>query len=459
MSESVISTFAEFDDTLQVVRALRDPNTRGDVVQAMDQRWWDGLDDLGPEAPGNGWTGTDHADDDWSTMRLPAAWSQAGLGMFDGIIRFRKAIELPASWDGRPAVLALGPIDDRDDVWVNGAHVGGTRQADRWNEPRQYDVPPGVLRAGVNVIAARVLDTGGLGGINGRTDQLTLKPADESSLEPIPLSGEWRYLVGTPASKLPPLPSTVGLDKNTPTVLFNGMIAPMIPFGMRGVIWYQGESNRLRPAQYQQLFPALIGQWRGDWGLGDFPFYFVQIAPFRYGDDQGEAAELREAQLMALGTPHTGMVVTTDIGNPHDIHPRNKQEVGRRLALWALARTYGQPNLVHSGPIYGSMTVEGTSIRIAFDHVAGGLVCGGAALTHFQIAGQSRRFVEATARIDGDSVVVSSPEVPEPIAVRFAWEAAPEPNLFNAEGLPASPFRTDNWPRDDRAAETEAGPR
>ena len=162
---------------------------------------------------------------------------------------------------------------------------------------------------------------------------------------------------------------------------------------------------------------------------------------------------------MALATPHTGMVVTTDIGNPHDIHPRNKQEVGRRLALWALARTYGQPNLVHSGPIYTSMTVEGGSIRIAFDHVAGGLVCSGAALTHFQIAGRDSRFVEAAARIDGDSVVVSSPDVPEPIAVRFGWEAAPEPNLYNSEGLPASPFRTDNWPRDDRAVENEAGPR
>jgi sialate O-acetylesterase len=459
MSEGALSPFAEFDDTLQIVRALRDPNTRGDVIRTLDQKWWDGLDDLGADAPGAGWTGTGHDDDAWSTMPLPAAWSRAGLGKFDGIIRFRKTIELPASWDGRPAVLDLGPIDDRDDVWVNGAHVGGTREAGRWNVPRQYDVPPGVLRTGANVLAVRVLDTGGLGGLNGRPEQLALTPAGESGLEPISLSGEWRYLVGTAASKLPPLPSTVGLGPNTPTVLFNGMIAPLVSFGMRGIIWYQGESNRLRPTQYRHLFPALIGQWRAAWGLGDLPFYFVQIAPFRYGNDRGEAAELREAQLMALGTPHTGMVVTTDIGNPRDIHPRNKQEVGRRLALWALAETYGQPNLVCSGPLYRSMAVEGRSIRIAFDHVAGGLVCGGAALTHFQIAGQDRRFLEAAARIDGDSVVVSSPDVPEPVAVRFAWEAAPEPNLFNADGLPASPFRTDNWPRDDRAVETGAQPR
>jgi sialate O-acetylesterase len=459
MSEGALGVFAEFDDTLQIVRALRDPNTRGDVIQAMDQRWWDGLDDPGPDTPGIGWTETGHPDNDWSTMHLPGSWSQAGLGKFDGIIRFRKTIELPASWDGRPAGLDLGPIDDRDDVWVNGAHVGGTREAGRWKVPRQYDVPPGVLRTGANVIAVRALDTGGTGGINGRPEQMVLKPADESGLEPISLSGEWRYLVGTAASNLPPLPSTVGLDKNTPTVLYNGMIAPLVSFGMRGVIWYQGESNRLRPTQYRQLFPALIGQWRGDWGLGDFPFYFVQIAPFRYDNDRGEAAELREAQLTALATPHTGMVVTTDIGNPHDIHPRNKQEVGRRLALWALAGEYGQPDLVHSGPIYRSMTVEGRSIRIAFDQVAGGLVCSGATLTHFQIAGQDRRFVEATARIDGDGVVVSSPDIPDPVAVRFAWDAAPEPNLFNADGLPASPFRTDDWPRDDRAVEAEAGRR
>jgi sialate O-acetylesterase len=459
MSESAISTFSEFDDTLQIVRALRDPNRRGDLVQEMNRRWWDGLDDLGPDAPGDAWAGTGYVDGDWGTMRLPATWEQDGLDEFDGIIRFRRTIELPASWDGRPAVLELGPIDDRDDAWVNGVHVGSTREAGRWNDPRQYDVARGVLQAGANVIAVRAFDTGGLGGINGRPEQMVLTPADESGPEPISLSGEWRYLVGTPASKLPPLPSTVGLGPNTPTVLFNGMIAPLIPFGMRGVIWYQGESNRLRPAQYQELFPALIGQWRGDWGLGDFPFYFVQIAPFRYGGDRGEAAALREAQAMTQRTPGTGMVVTTDIGNPHDIHPRNKQEVGRRLALWALAGTYGQPDLVHSGPIYGSMTVEGSSIRIAFDHVGGGLECRGAALTHFQIAGRDRQFIEAAAVIDGNSVVVSSPDVPEPIAVRFAWEAAPEPNLFNAEGLPASPFRTDTWPRDDRAVESESGPR
>ncbi|MHC4991143.1 MAG: sugar-binding domain-containing protein [Planctomycetota bacterium] len=235
MSEDTLSTRAEFNDTLAIVRALRDPNTRGEVIRAMDERWWDSLDERAPNAPGTGWTGTDCNDDDWSAMQVPGTWSQAGLGNFDGIVRFRRVIELPASWTDRPAVLALGPIDDRDDVWVNGTHVGATRQAGRWNEPRRYDIPPGVLKAGPNVIAVRVFDTGGAGGINGRPEELALKPADGSGLEPVALAGEWRSLVGTPAAQLPPMPSAVGLDKNTATVLYNGMIAPQVPFGLRGV--------------------------------------------------------------------------------------------------------------------------------------------------------------------------------------------------------------------------------
>ncbi|MBN2578639.1 MAG: 9-O-acetylesterase [Pirellulales bacterium] len=229
--------------------------------------------------------------------------------------------------------------------------------------------------------------------------------------------------------------------------LYNGMVAPLIPFAIRGAIWYQGESNSPRAYQYRTLFPAMICNWRKDWSQGDFPFGFVQIAPFRYErQDPVCSAELREAQLMTLQkVPNTGMAVTMDIGNPQDIHPKNKQDVGRRLALWALAKVYGKDG-VYSGPIYKSMAVEGDKVRLTFDHVGGGLVSrDGKPLTEFTIAGADQKFVPATAEIDGPNVVVSSPEVPHPVAVRFAWRDDSVPNLSNRDGLPASSFRTDDW--------------
>jgi len=225
------------------------------------------------------------------------------------------------------------------------------------------------------------------------------------------------------------------------------------------VIWYQGESNRSDAKLYGTLFPALIADWRQQWGAGDFPFYYVQIAPFQYGDDCGETAAVREAQLRALAVPNTGMVVTMDIGNPRDIHPQHKDEVGRRLALWTLAKTYGHSGLAYSGPLYKAMAIEDSVIRVSFDHADGGLVTrDGGPLTHFAIAGEDRSFVPARAIIDGATVVVSSDAVPHPVAVRYAWGTADEPNLANRAGLPASPFRTDDWaraeavPRDSRMA-------
>jgi sialate O-acetylesterase len=230
------------------------------------------------------------------------------------------------------------------------------------------------------------------------------------------------------------------------SVLYNGMIQPLIPLGIRGAIWYQGESNVGRAEQYQKLFPAMIANWRSQWGQGDFPFLFVQLAPYHYGDPAGpNCAELREAQRLTLdNAPNTGMAVTTDIGNVQDIHPKNKQDVGRRLALWALAKTYGE-DVVHSGPLYKSMKLEDGKIRISFEHTGGGLVAKGGDLTHFTIAGEDGNFVPAKAVIDGRTVVVQSDQVAAPVAVRFGWQNGAEPNLFNAEGLPASPFRTDDF--------------
>jgi len=233
----------------------------------------------------------------------------------------------------------------------------------------------------------------------------------------------------------------------TPTGLYNGMVHPIVPFAIRGALWYQGESNRGEGMMYFEKKKALINGWRKVWGQGDFPFYFVQLAPFRYGGDVLALPMIWEAQTACLSIPNTGMAVTVDIvDNIKDIHPINKQDVGKRLALWALAKTYGRTDLVYSGPLYKSMSVEDGKVRIRFDHVGGGLVSGdGKPLTHFQIAGADKAFVDAQASIDGETVVVSADGVTAPVAVRFAWHQEAQPNLKNKEGLPASPFRTDRW--------------
>ena len=233
-----------------------------------------------------------------------------------------------------------------------------------------------------------------------------------------------------------------GERNKDPYVLYNAMLHPLINYTIKGVVWYQGESNAERAYQYRSLFPAMIRNWRDDWNEGDFPFYFVQIAPHK-----SQNPEIREAQLMVFkNVKNTGMVVTTDIGNPDNIHPLDKQTVGKRLSLWALSETYGKNGVVHSGPIYDHMEKRRHSIKIYFDHVGSGLKKKGQDLTEFQIAGSDQHFYPAKARIKGNSVIVSSSEVKDPVAVRFGWKASPEPNLFNKEDLPASPFRTDDWP-------------
>ncbi len=236
---------------------------------------------------------------------------------------------------------------------------------------------------------------------------------------------------------------------HSPSGLYNAMIAPLIPYGIGGAIWYQGESNAGRAYQYRKLFPEMIQNWRYDWKQGNFPFLFVQLANFMpVKPEPGDSAwaELREAQLMTLDLPNTGMAVIIDIGDAEDIHPKNKQDVGKRLALWALARSYGK-RLVYSGPLYKSMEIKGNEIILSFKHVGGGLVAGGdGPLKGFAIAGADRKFVWADAKIDDDKVVVGSGEVSEPVAVRYAWADNPVCNLYNKEGLPASPFRTDDWP-------------
>jgi sialate O-acetylesterase len=249
-----------------------------------------------------------------------------------------------------------------------------------------------------------------------------------------------------PAPRAPSAPSSPAGSSGRPANLYNGMIAPLLPVRIKGAIWYQGESNVRRAQQYRTLFPAMIRNWRDDFKQPELPFYFVQIAPFQYNNPLA-CAELWEAQLHTLKTvPKTGMAVTTDIGNFTNIHPSNKQDVGLRLALWALSKDYGKQGIAYSGPLYRSSQVEGGKIRVSFEHPAGMKARDGKPLTHFQIAGEDQKFVPAEASVDGESILVHSAEVSKPVAVRFGWDESAEPNLVNASGLPASPFRTDTFP-------------
>jgi sialate O-acetylesterase len=413
-----------------------------DAALAAWRRKIDELDAGSRNVAGSGteWSSPTIDDSTWSEIDVPATWT-GELATFDGLVWCRRAIDLAPEWAEREAVLELGPIDDMDVTFVNGAKIGETMKPGFHMASRAYPIAHGVLHAGRNVIAVRVLDTGGLGGINGHAEEVRLRAKDGKDV--VPLAGKWRARNSVPMSALPAPPRWPAIEPHMPTSLFNGMIAPLVHCQIRGAIWYQGEQNVSHAHQYRTLFPAMIADWRARFGQGDFPFYFVQIAPFAYEDDKGEAAELREAQTMALSVPNTGMVVTMDIGNPSDIHPKSKPIVGTRLAECALAKTYRRSEFRSSSPLYRSMSIEGSSIRLSFDHAQG--LTSKKPLEHFTIAGSDQKFVDARAVIDGETVVVSSDAVKEPVAVRYCWGAADEGTLLNGDHLPAPSFRTDTW--------------
>jgi sialate O-acetylesterase len=389
---------------------------------------------------------------DWSRMDLPKQFETAGL-LIDGAVWFRKVLELPQSWAGKELLLNLPPIDDYDITYFNGTKIGSTGREtpNSYAVPRKYVVPSSLFHPGKNVIAVRVFDSAGEGGFS-RGGAMSIGPPGATEPETISLRGVWDYKVELALEPKHPdwgtRPEAVGVgNQNNPSVLYNAMIAPLVPFAIRGAIWYQGESNAGRAYQYRTLFPVMIRDWRKAWG-SVFPFYFVQLANWHTNKaqpDESDWAELREAQTMTLREPQTGMAVTIDIGDENDIHPRNKLDVGRRLAAWALADTYGQKVTV-SGPLFDAYTIRGNEIRIRFKYGTGLKTIDGGAVKGFAIAGDDRRFVWADARIDGDTVIVSSPTVSKPAAVRYGWADNPIANLYNKAGLPASPFRTDDWP-------------
>jgi len=383
---------------------------------------------------------------DWKEMEQPREWAGTELENINGIVWFRRITNLPPSWARADMELHLGPIDDIDTVWVNGAKIAST--TDRVL-PRRYIIPSSALHPGPNMIAVRIVDTGSQGGFRGDEAQMRIGPVGADIKTCATLAKTWKYKASLTDKSLPAAPKkyTGRFNQSSPTTLFNGMISPLVGFGIAGAIWYQGESNRERPAEYAALFPAMIADWRTHWNVGDFPFYWVQIAPFSYENSQiGGSAYLREAQMKTLkSVKNGGMAVTMDIGTEKDIHPKNKLDVGKRLALWALAKTYGQKDIAYSGPVYKKMAVEGQKARLYFDYTYGGLLAREGHLSDFVIAGEDRKFVPAQAVIDGDTIVVSSDQVQKPVAVRYAWSNWVKGTLFNKEELPASSFRTDNW--------------
>ncbi|HER09100.1 MAG TPA: 9-O-acetylesterase [Bacteroides sp.] len=378
---------------------------------------------------------------DWLTLDLPRMWEETGLGVFDGSVWFVKAVELSPFMASSDLTLCYSAPDDWDQAWVNGVKVGESRA---WDVPREYEIPEGVAVAGTNTIVIRIMDTGGGGGFMGEATQFAIR----SSLgQSIPIATSWKAKKGFDFEDVKTIPVSP-FDPNQPTVLFNGMIHPLVPFTIRGSIWYQGESNAGRAFQYRRLFRALITDWRQLWGQGDFPFFFVQLANYLRRNEtpvEDTWAELREAQAMALALPNTGMAVTIDIGDALDIHPGNKQDVGKRLALHALAIAYGQ-DIPYSGPLYAGMEIQGNLIEVSFDYVYDGLkTADGGELKGFSICGKDREFVWAEAEIRGNKVQVWAPGIGEPVAVRYGWSSNPECNLVNSADLPASPFRTDSF--------------
>jgi sialate O-acetylesterase len=410
-------------------------------------------EDPGNTGFGKGWAKVDADMKDWKTMSLPGTIDKLNdRSNFEGVVWFRKDVTVPEKWAGKDLVLSLGTIDDFDVTYFNGTEVGKIdRTAENsWNIQRNYKIPASLVKAGRNVIAIRMVDNFSLGGFTGKPEAMKLSFNDQEPV--IALAGDWNYRI---EAEIIPVESKIGKPEpsgglgnvNSPCALYNSMIYPLVPYAIQGAIWYQGESNAGRPYEYRTIFPEMIKGWRNVWGQGDFPFLFVQLANYmaiQPAPSESNWAALREAQTMTLdAAPNTGMVVIIDIGETSDIHPKNKQDVGKRLALAAKAKAYGE-NITYSGPIFNSMTVQDNKAVIRFRHVDGGLAArDGGELKGFAIAGADKKFVWAKAKIEGDTVVVWSDEVTKPVAVRYAWADNPICNLINKAGLPASPFRTD----------------
>tara|TARA_B100000953_G_scaffold62714_1_gene50016 strand:+ start:2203 stop:4122 length:1920 start_codon:yes stop_codon:yes gene_type:complete len=435
MSEKALKNFPE---AIAEVEKLK-PEGVIDSLEQLDQNrirnWYTTVtaEDAGLKS---GWKTANFDDSDWEEFELPGLLKQP----INGVVWFRKKFDLKSEFSGKPAELLMGRIVDADSVFVNGTFVGNTTYQ---YPPRRYQIPENILREGENTITVKLISERGRGGF------VTDKPYEINFPEKrIDLKGAWKYKVGKATEALQPQT----FYRWKPTGLYNAMIHPLLKYSIKGAIWYQGESNTSEPEKYSELFPKMIESWRENWHqeASNFPFLFVQLANFmesRENPTDTNWARLREAQKAALNVPKTGMAVTIDVGEWNDIHPLDKKTVSDRLATAAKHLAYGDASVVPSGPIYTSSEIKNDSIILHFEAVGSGLkIKNNQELKGFAIAGNDKQFVWAKAKIEGDKVIVYSPQVKHPVAVRYAWADNPEnANLYNKEDLPASPFRTDQW--------------
>jgi sialate O-acetylesterase len=375
----------------------------------------------------------------WHNINIPGYWEDQGIKDLNGVVWYRKEIEVPVLMTGIPAKVFLGRIVDADALYINGVSVGNTT----YQYPqRRYNVPANLLKPGKNIFTIKVTNTAGKGGfVPGKPYCLF------AGKDTIDLKGTWQYKVGEVYIPRTGFGGGGIAAQNQPAALYNAMLAPAINYTIKGFVWYQGETNTGRAEEYAKLQPALIADWRNKWQQGPLPFLYVQLPGFmdyNYLPSESQWAALRESQLKSLSTTNTGMVVAIDLGEWNDIHPDNKKTVGERLAIAAQKIAYDE-NIVYSGPTYQSSKIEGNKIILSFDHIGSGLITNDAEeLSEFAIAGADKKFVWATAKIEGEKIVVWNTDIKDPMYVRYAWADNPvNPNLYNKEGLPASPFRTD----------------
>jgi len=442
ISEQGIKNISQYADRLTVLKdtAFLNNILRRDAERKREDAALPKLTDKGLTGPKK-WFDTSYTPVGWHNFWLPGYWADQGIRGLNGVVWFRKEIDLPSAMAGKPAKLFVGRIVDADETYVNGLLVGNITYQ---YPPRRYIVPAGLLKAGKNVIVVRVTNTAGKGGfVPDKPYYLTTGDGK------IDLRGDWRYQVG---EVFPPKTSADSYNffsaQNEPTGLYNTMVAPAVSYGIKGILWYQGEANTDKPAEYEQLLPALIADWRNKWNEGDIPFIYAQLPGFMevdYSPRESKWAQLREAQLKTLSVPNTAMAVAIDAGEWNDIHPLDKKDVGDRMALAAEKIAYGDKTLVSSGPIYQSAKIEGSKIELTFTGIGSGLIArGGGGLNQFAIADETGKYVWANAVIRDNKVIVWSDDVQQPLYVRYAWADNPEgANLYNKEGLPASPFTTD----------------
>ena len=436
MSEEALQAYPHY---LKVAHSYRDEvylKSLLDADQSRSDAWYQNAD-----AKDSGLTQSvkwfDNAYDasSWESINLPAFLEDEGVAPMNGVVWLKKEFTLSASDAGKAARLMLGRMVDADSTYVNGVLVGNTTYQ---YPPRRYQVKEHILQEGKNTVTVRLISNAGKGGLI-KDKPYWISTGDTK----INLNGTWRYRVGVVSE---PLDAPVFTRYKQPLGFYNAMLAPLLNLSIKGVIWYQGESNTDRPDEYAKLFPAMIRDWRKQWGQGDFPFIYVQLANFLEPQEEPVEsmwAETRDAQLRALSEPNTAMVVTIDVGEWNDIHPLNKKAVGERLAFAARNLAYGENTLVSSGPIYHSMEIRGNRIALRFENRGAGLAVRGSKLDGFAIAGEDGRYVWAEAIIENDEVIVWSDWVNAPLKVRYAWADNPvTANLYNQEGLPASPFQT-----------------